>query len=70
MDSQPLSKSIWDDRALENFKPPSLVSFNGKIDPREHIISIDNQIEIVGAFDSLKYKNIVDTKEEVARHKK
>lgn len=57
-------------RHPENFKPPSLLSFNGKMDPQEHIIDINNQMAIVGALDSLKCKNMVETKEEGVRHKK
>ena len=55
MDSQPLSKAIWDDQIPGNFKP-SLVSFNGKNNPYENVITINNQMEMVRASDSLKCK--------------
>lgn len=50
LDYKPLSEAIWDDQLPENFKPSSLMSFNGKTDPREHIIAINSQISIVGGF--------------------
>lgn len=59
LDPQPLSEVIWDDQVPENFKPSSLVSFNGKTDPQQHIIAINNQMVIIGAFDSLKCKLMV-----------
>lgn len=54
MDSQPLSKAVWDDQVPENIKPPSVVSFDGKTDLQEHITVINNQMAIVGAFNSFK----------------
>lgn len=41
IDPQPLAIEIWDVVAPKNFKPPSFVLFDGKIDPREHIITIN-----------------------------
>lgn len=42
------------------------MSFNGKTDTREHIIAINNQMSIVGTYDSLKCKLMVGTFKEVA----
>lgn len=42
LDSQTLSEAIWDDQVPKNFNPSSLVSLNGKTDPQEHIITINN----------------------------
>lgn len=68
MDSQPLFEAIWDDQVPENFKPPWLVSFDGKIDPHEHIVAINNQMAIIGASGSLKCKLMTSTlKEEAMR---
>lgn len=47
---------IWDDHVPENFKPPSLVSFYGKTNSQEHIISINNQITIFGTSHYLNCK--------------
>lgn len=66
LDSQPLSEAIWNDQVPENFKPPSLVPFNGKTDQQEHIIAINNQMLVVGAFDSLKCKIMARTFKEGA----
>lgn len=66
MDSQPLSKAIWDDQVQKNFKSLLLVSFNGKTNPWEHIIAINNLMEIVGSYDSLKCKLITGTFKEGA----
>lgn len=66
LDPQPLSEVIWSDQVLENFKPPPLSSFDGKSDPRVHIISINNQMAIVGASDSLKCKLMMRMFKDVA----
>lgn len=66
IDSQPLSKVIWDDQVPKNFKPPMLVSFDGKTNPLEHIIVINNQMTIAGTSDSLKCKLMVVTFKEGA----
>lgn len=70
LDFRPLFKVIWDDQAPENFKPPSLISFNSKTDPHEHFIAINNQILILGASASLKCKNMSGTREGGVGHKK
>ena len=66
LNSQSLSKSIWDDQVPENFKPPLLVSFNGKTYPHEHIIAMSHQMAIVRVSDSLKCKLMVRTFKEGA----
>lgn len=43
IDPQPLAIEIWDVVVPKNFKPPSFVLFDGKIDPREHIITINTR---------------------------
>lgn len=53
LDPQPFLEVIWGDQVLEDFKPPYLSSFDGKSNLREHIISINNQMEIVGDSDFL-----------------
>lgn len=55
MDLQPLSGAIWDNQVSEIFKPPSLVSFDGKTNPQEHMISINNQMVVVRASDLLRW---------------
>lgn len=57
---------IWDDQVPENFKSTPLPSFDGKSDPQEHIISLNNQMSIVGAFNSLKCKLMMGTFKDVA----
>lgn len=63
---QPLSEMIWDDQVVENFKPPPLPSFDGQSNPQEHIISLNNLMSIVGAFDSLECKLMAGTFKDVA----
>ena len=66
LEPQPLSQVIWDNQVLENFKLLSLTSFDGKTDPLEHIISINNQMAIIGPSDSLKCKLVVGTFKDMA----
>ena len=66
MEPQPLSHEMWDDQVPENFKAPSLVSYDGKTDPQEHIIVVNNQMAIVAPSDSLKCKLIAGTFKDVA----
>ena len=66
LEPQPLSHEIWEDQVPENFKPPSLTSYDGKTDPQEHIIAINNQMAIVAPSDSLKCKLIAGTFKDVA----
>jgi hypothetical protein len=39
-DSQPLSQTLWDAKAPENFKSPHLPTFGGKSDPSEHLMAV------------------------------
>ena len=66
LEPQPLSHEIWDDQVPKNFKPPSLVSYDGKTDPQEHVIAVNNQMAIVTPSDSLKCKLIAGTFKDVA----
>ena len=66
LEPQPLSHEIWEDQVPENFKPPSLTSYDGKTDPQEHIIAVSNQMAIVAPSDSLKCKLMAGTFKDVA----
>lgn len=68
LDPQPLAESIWEYTMPENLKPPHLPSFDGKIDPQEHIIVVNNQKAIIGASNSPKCKLMVGTFKNVALH--
>lgn len=46
--------------------PPQLLSFNSKHDPQEHILTVNTQMEIVGASESLKCKCLVGTLKEAS----
>lgn len=61
MDTQPLSEEILNDQALEKFKPPPPSKFDGMRDPRVPVLTINNQMAIIGSCDSLKYKLTVHT---------
>lgn len=50
----------------KNFKILPLTSFDGKSDPQEHIIFVNNQMAIIGASGSLKYKLMAETFNDVA----
>lgn len=50
----------------EGFKPPSLAMFDGRINPYEHVCSINTHIAIIRMPDSLKYKILYGTFMEVA----
>lgn len=65
-DPQSLPEIIGGNQVPENFKPLALSSFDGKSGPQEHIISINTQMAIVGASDSLKCKFMVGTFKDVA----
>lgn len=56
MDPQPLAAQIWDAHVRNNFKPPSVMMFNGKSDTQDHIIAINTQMVTIKATDFLKYK--------------
>lgn len=42
-------------QVFNNFKPHSLVVFNGKSGPQEHIIAIDAKMTIIEMHDSLNF---------------
>jgi len=65
-DPQPLSAEIWNALVLENFKPPSLLSLNGKSDPKQHITTFNTRISVVGAAESLNCKLLEGTFKDVA----
>lgn len=56
MEHNPLIVETWDALVRNNFKPLSLVSFNGKSDPRGHIIVTNTLITIIEVDYSLKCK--------------
>lgn len=55
-DLQLLSYEIWEAFVLENIKLPSLAKFDGRSNPYEHTTSINTQMDIIGAPNSLKCK--------------
>src|ERR1044072_6332856 len=48
LEPQPLSQAIWEDAVPENFKPAVLASYDGKSDPQEHIVSVNNTMALIG----------------------
>src|ERR1051325_7567974 len=66
LEPQPLSQAIWEDAFPDNFKPPVLASYDGKTDPQEHIIAVNNTMALIGEADSLKCKLMADTFRESA----
>lgn len=54
MDLQSLTAEISDALIPGNLKPTSVVSFDGNSDPREHVITIIIQMDIIGVDESLK----------------
>ena len=66
LEPQALSQAIWDDQVPEGFKSPSLTTYDGKTDPQEHVIAVNNQMAIIGTTDSLKCKLMADTFNDVA----
>jgi len=65
-DPQPLSAKIWNAPVPENFKAPSITSYDGKGDPVEHITSFNTCMAIVGVINSLKCKVRARTLREAA----
>lgn len=61
LDSLPLSNEIWGSLDPEGFKPLSLIKFDGRRDPYEHVSSINTQMAIVEASNSLKCKMFLGT---------
>lgn len=55
----PLSDEIREPLIAEGFKPLSLAKFNGCNDPYEHVASINMQMTIIGASNSLKFKMLL-----------
>lgn len=56
LEPQPLSQDIWDDAVQENFRSPSLATYDGKMDHWEHVIAISNQMAVIASSESLKCK--------------
>lgn len=61
MDPQPLSNKVWEVCVLKRFKPLSLGKFDGCSDSYEHVASINKQMAIIWASNSLKWKLLFDT---------
>lgn len=55
---EPLSAESWDVHVPYNFNSHSLVMFDDKSDPQEHIITVNTQMTIIWAINSLKCKLI------------
>jgi TolA-binding protein len=60
-DPQPHSTEIWSVPVLDNFKVPSLTSYDGKGKPVEHVTTFNIRMAVVGAADSLKCKLLAGT---------
>lgn len=65
-DPRTLAANIWDAHVPENFKLPSLVSFNGKRNLHEHVVANNTQMVIIEVYDSIKCKLMVRTFKEIA----
>lgn len=66
LDHQLLSYEIWDAPVIENFKPPTMVKFDGKSNPEEHIVAINTKMVTICTSNSLKCKLLSDTSKEEA----
>ncbi|CAJ2666766.1 unnamed protein product, partial [Trifolium pratense] len=66
MDVQPLAQHLWDTQITEAIKVPHLPTFDGKTDPREHLMAIGTQTAIINAPEHLKCKLLADTFKDVA----
>ncbi|MCI43390.1 hypothetical protein A2U01_0064627, partial [Trifolium medium] len=64
--SQPLAQNLWETQVPPNFKIPHLPTFDGKIDPLEHLMAIGTQTAIIGAEEHLKCKLLSGTFKEAA----
>lgn len=63
-----INKSILSPPVPDNFKPPSLVTFDRKSDPHEHVTFINTHMAIISLTYSLKCKLLSRTiKEENLR---
>lgn len=56
--NSPTLLSYWAALVPQNFKPSSLIAFDGKSHPQEHINAINTKMEIIGVFESFKCKLI------------
>ncbi|GAU33948.1 hypothetical protein TSUD_148680 [Trifolium subterraneum] len=65
-DSQPLAQALWDAQVPVNFKIPQLPTFEGKIDPLEHLMAVGTQTSIIGAEEHLKCKLLSSTLKDAA----
>jgi len=50
-DPQPLSAKIWNTPVPENFKVPSLSSYDGKGNPVQHVMAFNTRMSVVGVVD-------------------
>ncbi|XP_045797595.1 uncharacterized protein LOC123891742 [Trifolium pratense] len=66
MDVQPLAQHLWDTQVTEAIKVPHLPTFDGKTDPREHLMAIGTQTAIINAPEHLKCKLLAGTFKDVA----
>ncbi|CAJ2644717.1 unnamed protein product [Trifolium pratense] len=66
MDVQPLAQHLWDTQITEAIKVPHLPTFDGKTDPREHLVAIGTQTAIINAPEHLKCKLLAGTFKDVA----
>ncbi|CAJ2645421.1 unnamed protein product [Trifolium pratense] len=66
MDVQPLAQHLWDTQVLEAIKVPHLPTFDGKTDPREHLMAIGTQTAIINAPEHMKCKLLAGTFKDVA----
>ncbi|XP_045791855.1 uncharacterized protein LOC123886594 [Trifolium pratense] len=66
MDVQPLAQHLWDTQITEAIKVPHLPTFDGKTDPREHLMAIGTQTAIINAPEHLKCKLLAGTFKDVA----
>jgi len=65
-DPQLLLAEIWNAPIPENFKPPSLTSFDDKGDSMEHVTVFNTRMAIVRVTDSLKCKLLAETFQDAA----
>ncbi|MCI72257.1 hypothetical protein A2U01_0093520, partial [Trifolium medium] len=45
-ESQPLAQILWDTQVPPNFKIPHLPTFDGKTDPKEHLMAVGTETAI------------------------
>lgn len=66
LEAQPVSQEILEDAVPEKFQAPSFATYDEKTDPHEHIITINNQMAVLGPTESLKCKFMGRTIKDVA----